>query len=293
MGEYSPGLSSIHSIEEVMNMILVTGATGTVGREVVRQLHRAGSEVRALSRNPEKAQFPEGVEAVAGDLTKLETLPTALDGVEKVFWVLPLDADFNFPRIARQAGVRHIVLLSASAVDFGAENAIARLHINAEQAIRESGAAWTFLRPGAFMTNAFQWADSIRSEGVVRLPFGDVSTPAIDSRDIATVAVKALSSDQYEGKIYTLTGPEPVTPREQVRILGDILGRDLGFETIPNEIAREYMLRQMPKEIVDALFDMPRQSQSFSTVLPTVEEVTGLAPFTFKQWSIDHIGAFR
>jgi uncharacterized protein YbjT (DUF2867 family) len=277
--------------EEVMNMILVTGATGTVGREVVRQLHTAGCEVRALSRNPEKANFPEGVEAVSGDLTKLETLRVALDGVEKVFWVLPLDADFNFPQIARQSGVRHIVLLSALAVDFGIENAIARLHMNAEQAVRESGLAWTFLRPGGFMTNSFQWVASIRSEGVVRIPFGDISSAAIDSRDIAAVVAKALSSDGHEGKIYTLSGPELVTPRQQVSILGNVLGRNLGFETIPDEIARGYMLRQMPVEIVDALFDLT--SRGISTVLPTVEEVTGRVPHTFKQWSIDHIEAFR
>jgi (4-alkanoyl-5-oxo-2,5-dihydrofuran-3-yl)methyl phosphate reductase len=273
-------------------MILVTGATGTVGREVVRQLHSTGCEMRALSRNPDKAELPEGVEVVAGDLTKLESLSAALEGVEKVFWVLPLDADFSFPQIARQYGVRHIVLLSAVAVDFGEENAIGRLHLNAEKAVRESGLAWTFLRPGAFMTNALHWADSIRSGGVVQLPFGDISSPAIDSRDIASVAVKALNSDQHEGKIYTLTGPESISPRQQVRILGDILGRNHSFETIPDDIARENMLRRMPVSIVDALFELSKQS-IFTTVLPTVEEVTGRAPRTFKQWSIDHIEAFR
>lgn len=274
-------------------MILVTGATGTVGRHVVRQLHMAGYNVRALSRNPEKANFPEGVQAAAGDLTKPETLSAALDGVEKVFWILPLAADFDFPRIARQHGVRHIVLLSSAAVEIGEGNAIARIHMQAEQAVRESGAAWTFLRPGAFMTNALQWAASIRSEGVVRIPFGNISAPAIDSRDIAAVATRALTSDGHEGKIYTLTGPEPLTASEQVRILGDVLGRNLGFETIPHAIARESMLRHMPVDTVDALFDLNRQGQAFSAVLPTVEEVTGRAPFSFKQWAIDHIDAFR
>ncbi|WP_199618124.1 SDR family oxidoreductase [Paenibacillus alkalitolerans] len=272
-------------------MILVTGATGSVGYNVIRELHMSGCEVRALSRNPKKVSFPEGVEATAGDLTKPETLQAALNGVEKVFWVLPLDADFNFPKLARQHGVRHIVLLSALAVDFGSDNAIARLHLDAEQAVRESGADWTFLRPGGFMTNSFQWAHSIRSEGIVRIPFGDISTPSVDSRDIAAVAAKALSTDGHEGKIYSLTGPEPLTPRQQVHILSDLLGRDLGFETLPDDIARQYMLRQMPAEIVDAFFDLNRQG--FSTVLPTVEEVTGRAPFTFKQWATDHIDAFR
>ncbi|MFK7696643.1 SDR family oxidoreductase [Paenibacillus sp. HJGM_3] len=274
-------------------MILVTGATGTVGRHVVRELHAAGRKVRALSRNPEKASFPEGVETTAGDLTKPDTLAEALTGVEKVFWVLPLAVNLEFPRIARQHGVRHIVLLSSMAVEFGEANAIGRNHLKAEQAVRESGADWTFLRPGGFMTNTYQWADSIRSAGVVRVPFGDISSPAIDSRDIAAVAAKALSSDGHEGKIYPLTGPESITASEQVRILGELLGRQLGFETIPNAIAREAMLRHMPAEIVDALVDLNRQSQRFSSVLSTVEEVTGRPPHTFKQWAGDHLDAFR
>lgn len=277
-------------------MILVTGATGTVGRHVVRELQMAGCEVRAMSRNPEKAYFPEGVQAAAGDLMNPQTLSAALDGVEKAFWILPLAADFSFPRIAREHGVRHIVLLSASAIEVDPDNAIARIHIEAEQAVRESGASWTFLRPGAFMSNAFQWADSIRSEGVVRIPFGDIRSSAIDSRDIAAVAAKALATDEHEGKTYTLTGPESLTAREQVQILGEVLNRSLGFDTVPEAVARDYMLRHMPADIVDAYFDLNRQSEqggAFTNVLPTVEEVTDRPPYTFKQWAIDHIDAFR
>lgn len=274
-------------------MILVTGATGSVGREVVRLLHKDGLKVRALSRNPDKANFPGGVEGVAGDLLRPETLQAALEGVEKVFWMLPLAADFMFPRIARDSGVRHIVLLSAATVEVGAENAIARLHLNAEQAVLDSGAAWTFLRPNGFMTDAFRWKDSIRSEGGVRVPFGDLGIPVIDSRDTAAVAAKALSADGHQGKIYTLTGPESLTRRQQVRILGEVLGRDIGFESIPDDMAHEQLLRQMPAEIVDALFDLSKQGQKFSAVLPTVEEVTGRAPRSFKQWAIDHSEAFR
>ncbi|MCJ8010419.1 SDR family oxidoreductase [Paenibacillus sp. KQZ6P-2] len=273
-------------------MILVTGATGTVGRHVIRELQQAGYGVRALSRNPEKAKFPEGVEAVAGDLAKPDTLTAALEGVGKVFWILPNVADYEFPRIARQHGVRHIVLLSTAAVVMGAQNAIARIHMQAEQAIRDSGAAWTFLRPGAFMTNSLQWAAAIRSKGDVRVPFGDISFPDIDSRDIAAVAAKALITDGHEEKIYNLTGPESLTASERMRILGDLLGRDLGFETIPNAVAREFMLQHMPAEIVDAMIDQYRHSQD-SAVLSTVEEVTGRAPITYKQWAIDHIDAFR
>jgi len=273
-------------------MILVTGATGSVGREVVRLLHEDGYRVRAVSRDPERANFPVEVEGVAGDLTKPESLLSALDGVDKVFWMLPLAADFNFPRIAQQCGVRHIVLLSAATVEIGIDNAIARLHLNAEQAVRESGASWTFLRPSGFMTDTFRWQDSIRSEGVVRVPFGDLSIPVIDSRDTAAVAAKALSTDGHEGKVYKLTGPESLTRRQQVRILGEVLGREIGFESITDDLAREQLLRHMPAEMVEALFELSKQGQRFSNVLPTVKEVTGRAPRTFKQWVDDHSEAF-
>ncbi|WP_163875254.1 SDR family oxidoreductase [Paenibacillus favisporus] len=273
-------------------MILVTGATGSVGREVVRLLHKDGYRVRALSRHPEKSNFPVGVEMVAGDLLKPESLSAALDGVEKVFWMLPLAADFNFPRIARQSGVRHIVLLSAATAEIGVENAIARLHLNAEQAVRESGTSWTFLRPSGFMTDVFRWKDSIRSEGVVQIPFGDLSIPVIDSRDTAAVAAKALSSDGQEGKVYMLTGPESLTRRQQAAIIGKVLGREIEFESIPDDLARKHLLRHMPAEMVEALFDLSNQGQKFSEVLPTVEEVTGQPPRTFQQWVTDHAEAF-
>jgi uncharacterized protein YbjT (DUF2867 family) len=272
-------------------VILVTGATGSVGRHVVQQLHQAGCKVRALSRHPEKANFPAGVETVAGDMTMPETLRDVWESVEKVFWVLPQNPDFTFPQTARRHGVRHIVLLSALAVEFGSDNAIARLHQSAEQAVRESGVSWTFLRPGGFMTNAFQWTDSIRSEGVVRVPFGDVSSPSIDPRDIAAVAAQALSTDGHEGQSYILTGPECISARQQAGIIGELLGRDIRFEAIPEPIAREHMLRHMPADMVDAIFDLNRQG--YSSVLPTVEQVTGRAPFAFRQWASDHIDAFR
>lgn len=272
-------------------MILVTGATGSVGRYVVQELIEAGYPVRALSRNPEKANFPAGVEAAAGDLANPESLREALNGVDKLLWVLPENPDFSLPQIARQSGVRHIVLLSALAVEFGPDNAIALRHQQAEQAVRESGAEWTFLRPGGFMANALLWAESIRSAGAVRAPFGDNSSAIIDSRDIAAVAAQTLRMDGHAGKIYTLSGPEALSPREQVRIIGELLGRELDFAVLPAELAREFMVRRMPAEIVDAVLDLNRRN--YTAVSPTVEEVTGRPPFTFRQWAEHHIDAFR
>jgi uncharacterized protein YbjT (DUF2867 family) len=277
-------------------MILVTGATGNVGREVVRQLQQAGRRVRVLTRSPEKVAFSENIEIVVGDLTALETLKAALEGVHKVFLILVPGSD-QFPTFAKQSGVGEIVFLSSGAIDSPTENAIGRNHLHTEELIRQSGVKWVFLRPAAFMTNALQWAVSIRSEGVIRAPFGDVGDAPIDPRDIAAVAAAALVSPEHEGKVYTLTGPEILTPIEQVQILGSVLGRDLRFEDIPEKIAEENMKRFAPPEIVESIFSLARERRDnknhadfFTT---TVADVTGRPAHTFRQWATDYAGLFR
>lgn len=278
-------------------MILVTGATGNVGREVVRQLQQAGRRVRVLTRSPEKVSFPENVEIVAGDLTAPETLKAALEGVHKVFLIRVPGSD-HFPTLAKQSGVGKIVFLSSGAIGSPIENAIGRNHLHTEELIRQSGVKWVFLRPGAFMTNALQWAVSIRSEGVVRAPFGDVGNTPIDPRDIAAVAAAALVSPEHDGKVYTLTGPEILTPIEQVQILGSVLGRDLRFEDIPEKIAEENMKRFAPPEIVESIFSLTRamrdnKNHRAHSLTTTVEDVTGRPAHTFRQWATDYAGQFR
>lgn len=274
-------------------MILVTGATGNVGREIVKELHRAGHQIRVVSRNPAKISFPPDVEVIAGDLTNPDIMKAAVDGIQKVFLIRVPGCE-TFPQIAKQSGVEYIVFLSSSAVEARTENAIGRIHLKTEELIRQSNIQWTFLRPGAFMSNALQWVASIRSEGIVRAPFGNVGTAPIDPRDIAAVAVKALVSSGHEGKIYTLTGPEVLTPVEQVQTIGDVLGKHIKFEDIPETIARENMKRFAPAEIVDAIFQLMREAINHPvTALATVEEVTGQAARSFKQWVIDHADAFR
>lgn len=144
------------------------------------------------------------------------------------------------------------------------------------------------------MTNTLQWASSIRSEMTVREPFGDVGTAPIDPRDIAAVASEVLVSPGHEGGIYTLTGPEVLTPKEQVRILGDALGHQISFEDILEAAARENMKRFVPQEIVDALFQLKKEAINRPpTALPTVEEVTGHSARTFRQWAMGHTDVFR
>jgi uncharacterized protein YbjT (DUF2867 family) len=275
-------------------MILVTGATGNVGRNVVEQLLAEGQQVRALSRRPEQAGLPEGVEVLRGDLAEPDTLPAAVAGVDRAF-LFPVHGQLPaFLDAARHAGVRHVVLLSSLAVSQRSDNLLGRTHADSERVVAESGIPWTVLRPGAFMANDLRWAPGIRSAGVVRAPFGAAVTAPIDERDIATVAVRALLDDGHAGRTYELTGPEPLTQVDRVRILGEVLGQDLRFAEQSRDEARQQMTAVAPAELVDALLDtFAAAVGAQAPVRPTVAEVTGRAPSRYAQWAAHHAAAFR
>jgi uncharacterized protein YbjT (DUF2867 family) len=271
-------------------MILVTGATGNVGSELVRLLTDRGVDVRALRR----ARPLEGVESVEGDLNRPSTLTPALAGVHGVF-LLPGYNDM--PGVLaeiRRAGVKRVVLLSGGSAGSGdMSNAISRYMIESETAVRESGVPWTILRPRGFMSNTLQWAPQLRTGSVVRAPFAGVRVAVIDPYDIAAVAATALLSADHAGRVHETTGPESLLPADRVRILAEVLGRDLRFEAQPDDEARAEMSEQMPAEYVDAFFDFYVEgSLDESEVLPTVQEVTGRPPRTFAQWARTHADAF-
>jgi uncharacterized protein YbjT (DUF2867 family) len=187
-----------------------------------------------------------------------------------------------------------VVLLSSAAVPYGPANAIGRMHADCEAAVVESGLAWTFLRPGAFMANDLNWAAGIRAAGVVRGLGGDVATSPIDERDIAAVAVRALLDDGHASQVYLLTGPEALPLVERVRILGDVLGRDLRFEEQTPEEAREQMLTHLPAEIVDSMLAMfAAAAGTVAEVSPTVREVTGRSGRRYADWAAHRAADFR
>ncbi|WP_119729202.1 NAD(P)H-binding protein [Thermomonospora amylolytica] len=276
-------------------MILVTGATGNVGAEVVRALAASGVPVRALVRDASRAEPRPGVEYVTGDLNRPESVKPALDGARALF-LLP-----GYPGLpellaeARRAGAERAVLLSGGSAGSGdLSNAITRYMAESERAVRESGLAWTFLRPSAFMSNTFQWIPQLRAGDVVRAPFAGVRIANVDPYDIAAVAVAALLTDGHEGKVHLPTGPEALSAADRVRILGSVLGRDLRFEAQPDDEARAEMLKTTPVEYVDAFFDFyVAGSLDESVVRPTVQDVTGRPPRTFEQWALAHAEAFR
>jgi uncharacterized protein YbjT (DUF2867 family) len=195
----------------------------------------------------------------------------------------------------KAGGVERVTLQSSSAVPGGdTTNAVARYHIESEQAIRASGLEWTFLQPNSFMSNTLQWADQLRRGDTVRVPFADVPIATVDPRDIAAVAAKALTEDAHAGRSYRLSGPESLLPEERLAILGRALGRDLRFEAQPNDEAHAEMSTAMPPEYVDAFFSFfVDGTLDESAVLPTVEEILGRPPGTFAAWAEAHAAAFR
>jgi uncharacterized protein YbjT (DUF2867 family) len=281
-------------------MILVTGATGTVGREVVAQLLAAGEKVRALSRDPSKAQFDNGVELVAGDLMKPETLPAAVAGVDRVFSLAVGPQigvqEGNLAQASKKAGVRRIVNISVLGAGEAGRGGVAEWHSAGERAVQNSGIAWTFVRPGAFMSNALLWRGSIKNLGKVFSNYGDGKTTPIHPRDIAAVAVRALTAPGHEGKAYPLTGPQAISVAEQVRILSDAIGKPIEYVPITDEVAREQMQKAgVPSVYIDAMlpFGAHVRAGKSSKVLDTVEQVTGKQPLTFADWAREHADAFQ
>jgi uncharacterized protein YbjT (DUF2867 family) len=286
-------------------IILVTGATGFVGRNVVDQLLQAGVHVRALTRNPATAGLPTAAEVVQGDLTVPATLVPALDGIDRMYLFPVEETAREVIALAKQAGVRRIVDLSAASVTVG-------LHTNpVEQAVEESGLEWTHVRPGGFMANMLQiWAPSIRAERVVRYPFADEPMNLIHEVDIAAVAAAALLENGHVGAAYTLTGPALITVREQVQAISEALGEIVHYEEVSRERARELMKAQggFAAESADLLLGFidyggeeasgtdGYSDQDWSALMrpwPDVELVTGRPARSFAEWACDHVADFR
>jgi uncharacterized protein YbjT (DUF2867 family) len=275
-------------------MILVTGASGNVGGEVVRALLDQGQRVRALTRKGAEPGLPAAAERVTGDLDRPGTMAAALDGASGLF-LLPGFRDMpGVLAAASRSGVERVVLLSGgSAGDGDLTNAVSRYMIQSEEAVRASGLAWTILRPSAFMSNAFRWLPQLRAGDVVRVPFAGVRTAVIDPADIAAVAAVALITGRLGGATYRLTGPESLLPAEQVAILAGVLGRPLSSEAQPDDEARAEMSAAMPAEYVDAFFRFYADGElDESMVLPAVPDLTGRPARTFGQWAAAHAAVF-
>ncbi|MFG2138511.1 NAD(P)H-binding protein [Streptomyces sp. NPDC048650] len=281
-----------------MSEILITGATGNVGRQVVAQLLATGTAVRALVREPATAGLPDGVRVAGGDLSRPDTLEGALKGADTVFLIWPFLTTEGAPAvleaIARHA--RRIVYLSSSGVNDDAErqtDPINQLHADMERLIEGSGLEWTILRSNTIASNGRGWAHQIRTTRAVRGP--DIAaTAVIHERDIAAVAVHALTEDGHVGAKHVLTGPQVVSRAEQVRTIGEAIGRPVTFEKVPVEVARQQMLADgRPPALVEALLASAEERPQSNVITTTVEEITGTPAHTFRSWAEEHADEFR
>ena len=279
-------------------MILITGATGNVGREVAKLLLDSGEEIRAVTRDPGSAAVPAGAHVVGGDPSRPATLTPALRSVEAVL-LSPRAigrAAAEFLSLAAEHGVRRVVLLSALTVQYPAGEArFADAFRAAENVVTGSGLDWTLLRCADFAANALAWAPQIRQAGVVRSAYGDAATSTVHERDIAAVAASALASPAHAGHTYVLTGPQSLTQRDKVRLIGEAIGSELSFQEISSQQVRQAMITQgLPEEIPDRLLgSLAHYAKRPGPSSDTVQQVLGRPALTFARWAADHAAAFR
>ncbi|MFI6892528.1 SDR family oxidoreductase [Streptomyces sp. NPDC050256] len=279
-------------------MIVVTGATGNIGRPLTQALAEAGREVTAVSRHT--AAVPNGVRHVVADLAEPAGLKPALAGAEALFLLLSGDlhavgaGPADIIGEAAAAGVRRVVLLSTLGVvtrPFGRTRIAMR---ELEDVLKESGLEWSILRPGGFASNALWWAESVRTQQLVAAPFGDVGVPVIDPADIAAVAAACLLDDRHIGGAYELTGPEVITPRGQTAALAAALGTPVTFHELTRAVAHAAMSRSMPGELADDTLDIiGSPSPAELRISPDVEQILGRPAHTFADWAARHVAAFR
>jgi uncharacterized protein YbjT (DUF2867 family) len=275
-------------------VIVVTGATGNVGRPLVQALVTAGTQVTAVSRGISAADVPAGVRVRQADLAGSENLKPVLDGAEALFLVVSGDfvsagGDLGSVLDASLAvGVQRVVLLSSQGVGAGRHPSVF------EDAVKQSGLDWTVLRPGGFDSNTLRWAGSVRTQRAVTAPFGDVALPVIDPADIAAVGAAALVEPGHVGNAYVLTGPAPVTPRQQAAALAEALGEPIRFIEQTRAEAREQMIQFMPEQVADATLDILGSPNAAElAVSPDVEQVLGRPARGYADWAARNIAAFR
>ena len=278
-------------------MICVTGAGGTVGCELIKQLESANAPFRAAYFSKEKAKVAHArrIDAVIIDYNRPEMLGAAFQGCDKLFLLGPnalnqTQLELNAVEAAKAVGVRHIVKQSVMGADEEAF-ALALVHRPLERAIESSGMAWTFLRPNSFMQNVVTYmGETIKAEGAFFSASGEAKISHVDVRDIAAVAVKALTEPNHEGKAYTLTGPEALTYDKLANELSKVLGRPISHISLsPSDLKNGMLTEGMPEEIADRMLDLERyyREDQASRITNDIKQVTGHDPRRFAQYAPD------
>ena len=279
------------------NTILVTGATGTVGSQVVKHLTVAGADVRAAVRSTSRAQGLSGVSLVELDLNRPETVQAAFEGIDKVFLATPLvsnmvELDAMSVEAAKKAGVKHIVRLSIMGADAEPGIPLGHLHRQVETIIKDAGIPYTILRQNSFYQNYITFTGStIKSQNAFYLPLGDGKVSFVDVRDVAAVAAAALTQSGHEGKAYQVTGPEALSNDQIASLLSAALGRTIGYVSVSEDAARQGMTTAgMPESEADLVLGLyaSQKAGDYSAVSPVVEQVTGKEPITFEQFANEY-----
>ena len=285
-------------------MILVTGATGLSGSELVRRLSGQGIPSRALVRNLAKAQplaLLPNVEVVVGDMAHPDSLTEALRGIDRAMLISSSDPTMvetqtSFIDAARKAGVKHVVKLSGIIPELDSPFRFARMHAEIEQRLEASGVAYTHLRAGEFMPSYFRQVPSIVARGILALPMADARIASIDIGDIAEVAIAVLTTSGHEGKTYPLTGPESLTMAEVAEKLSAVVGKSIRYVDVPPEEAKAARLAAgIPPYLADGLDELfaERRNGKESKVWATIEEVFGWHPTSFDTFARRHAAIFR
>ncbi|HET8842404.1 MAG TPA: NAD(P)H-binding protein [Ktedonobacteraceae bacterium] len=284
-------------------MILVTGATGNVGREVVNLLLSSGKQVVAATRNPAIVALPNGAHVVEGDPSRPQTLAKTLSGVEAVF-ISPRAlgdatagaATIELLKLATEQGAQRVVAVSAVTVEEDSgEKRFSDAFRRVEDAVRTSGLQWTVLRCTDFAVNTLVWATQIRQSGAVWGVYGDGATSVIHERDVAEVSARALLEAAHAGHSYTLTGPQVLTQRARVHLIGEAIGREVSWvEVAPSQFRQAVLAQGLPEHVPDRLIgywsDHVLQPGPSSDA---VEQILGRPALTFAQWVAEHAAAFK
>jgi uncharacterized protein YbjT (DUF2867 family) len=274
-------------------MIVVTGATGNVGRSLVRMLIEAGRPVTAVARRIGAADVPPGVTAVAADLGEPASLQAALDGAQALFLLVAGQDPAGVLARAKAAGVTRVVLLSSQGVGTRPGDAYAHA-AGFERAVAESGLEYTVLRSGGLASNAYAWADPIRAHRTAAAPFAEVGLPFVDTDDVAAVAAAVLTGDGHHGATYVLTGPEPTTPRQRAEAIGRAIGEPVAFVEQTREEAHAVMSAFLPAPVVEGTLSiLGEPTAQERAVSPDVERILGRPASPFAAWAERNAAAFR
>jgi uncharacterized protein YbjT (DUF2867 family) len=286
-------------------MILVTGATGNIGRPLIDVLVGEGARVRAVTRNPQAAGLPADVEVVEGDPSRPETLASSLRGVSALFLnpAAVRDSAVELVALARKQGVKRVVALSAINVDDDLDKQPSRYNGDRNKEVEDaavgSGLEWVSLRSSSYATNSIRaWGAQIRAGDLVYGPYAAFTESPIHERDLAEVATRALHSDEpvaRRGRRLELTGPQSLTHQQMVAIIGEVVGRPLRYQEIPSQAAAQGMVQQgIPEPFVEAL--MGRYAREVGQPAPVtgeVQRILGRPALTYAEWVGDHAAAFR